>query len=101
MNLTVKGIAYRSSVVRCKNAIDITGYSSLEFDGILKDSHSRIYIWTSTSGNMDDYVVTKLSGPVNGTCTVDLSGIPGGKYYIGFSLYHTGAALTLNSLKLT
>jgi hypothetical protein len=100
-DLSVKGIAYRGSVVRCENTIDITGYSNLEFDGILKNEYSQIYIWTSTEGHVGENAVTTLKGPVNGSCTLDLSNVPSGKYYIGFALYHDGAAVTMNSLKLT
>jgi hypothetical protein len=100
-SLSATVAAYRGGVVRVQNAIDLTGYSKLEFNGVLKDVYSILYIWTSTSGFVQDNVAAKLEGPVNGVGTIDLSSIPDGKYYIGLALYHTGAAVTMNSLKLT
>lgn len=100
-NLSATVAAYNGGVVRVQNAIDLTGYSKLEFNGVLKDVYSILYIWTSLSGFVQDNVAAKLEGPVNGVGTIDLSSIPDGKYYIGLALYHTGAAVTMNSLKLT
>jgi hypothetical protein len=100
-SLSATVAAYRGGVVRVQNAIDLTGYSKLEFNGVLKDVYSILYIWTSTSGFVQDNVAAKLEGPVDGVGTIDLSSIPDGKYYIGLALYHTGAAVTMNSLKLT
>ena len=87
------------------NKIDITGFSTLFFDGYASPQDNSPWVtlglWRTTDGDWQPNLVAQLRTPVSGSkCTLDLTNVADGEYYIGFGLYNNGTYMTLKSLKL-
>lgn len=90
--------------VHTANKINITGFSYLYFDGYVSCADNSPWVtlglWRTTDGDWQPNLVAQLRAPVSGSkCTLDLTNVADGEYYIGFGLY-SSVNLTLKSLKL-
>lgn len=92
-------------MVHTANKIELTGYSTLVFDGIINftgyaESLCNFRVWSDIGPYSTSNVVASKSIPrdVNGEIVLDISGLPGGEYYVGFGLWTDMAVVTMRSL---
>ena len=94
------GMAYMNE------AVDLSGYNTLEFDGVLYGTHTdaaHVYfgIYTAIGSYTGDNCVASIRANMSGTATVDISQLDKSKkYYIGFSIFKKNSYVQINYIKL-
>lgn len=79
----------KGGIARKENKIDITGYSRLVCGGTFaKKSGIALHIWSAIGTYQStNSVASKRSSDMGGQWYVDLTGVPNGEYYVGFSFW--------------
>lgn len=106
--LSVAAAASKGGIVRTVNRIDLSGRSSLVFEGTLYNPSSSdaefwcsVCLWSSIGTYYQENVAAVFHAP-SGTSQdqqiLDLSQLPDGAYYVGFAVYGS-ATVTVTKLQ--
>ncbi len=107
--LQVSGVSSKGGIVRAANKINLTGRSSLIFEGSLTNPSTggtefwcSICAWTEIGSYSQENVAAAFhvgNGTLEGQQILDLSQVPPGNYYIGFALFGT-STVTMTRLQV-
>ena len=94
---------HSSGICHTTNKINLSGYSTLYFDGTLSDtasnkSHVYVGIWSAIGATQTANRVAYVQGLANKTFTIDVSNL-NGSYYIGVFVFRDVAIATVGSGK--
>ena len=106
--LKVAAATSKGGILRTTNKIDLSGKTSLIFEGTLYNPTSAgtefwcsLCLWSEIGDNFQENVAAALHGAygsTEGQQVLDISGVPDGEYYVGFALFGSATVFMTNLL---
>lgn len=85
--------ADNAEIHKTKEAVDLTGFNTLRFEGVIHNDDVSGYptwvtlnVWSSFDGYARDNIVAEFAGETNDFVEIDISALSG-KFFVGYMIY--------------